>query len=384
MKPDFPRSRSRVLLLVGLGATAACLPFPRLATAQEWRIEPDPLVSIGGLTEDPDYTLSRVVGGLRLSDGRIVVADHYVNGLRAYTEDGSFLEAAGREGEGPGEYQYIRGLDRCDGRPIVAFDIHWGMKLYGSDLELLEERPPVLPGLGGPVYRFDCGPSGHWAAVGWGDARTQFEPGLFVATAPVVLGHGDRLVRDFGERLSSERIGHVREDGNPAGSEPHPFGRETVVAVGPDRLYLGDGVSYRIEVHDLGGEPLPSLEWEGPDLEITSEHREAFAASQMEGVSPEEAPARRRWLRDLPEMKSFPAYDEVRVDRKGNLWVRHFPRPGQVYKRWIVFDPAGRRIGGISLPRQTSLLDMAPDYILAVERDEMDVETVRLYRLSGA
>ena len=123
--------------------------IPPATSGQVWHLDPNPVLSIGGLTENPDYILSNVVGGLRLRDGRIVLADRFTNGLRVYSPDGVFLQDVGREGEGPGEYEFIRGMDRCSGSPVVAFDLHWDMKIYDSELNLAEERSAVLPGIGG-------------------------------------------------------------------------------------------------------------------------------------------------------------------------------------------------------------------------------------------
>src|SRR5680860_1411604 len=104
--------------------------FPPFCGAQVWQIDSSPILRIGGLSEDPAYTLSNVVGGLLLEDGRVVLADRFTNGLRVYSSEGQWLLDVGREGEGPGEYEYIRALHRCNGSPIVAFDIHWDMKFY--------------------------------------------------------------------------------------------------------------------------------------------------------------------------------------------------------------------------------------------------------------
>lgn len=352
------------------------------ALGQTLVLDPSPVLSIGGLTEDPRYALSEVVGGLRLADGRVVVADRFTNGIRIYSSDGTYVGEVGREGQGPGEYEYIRGMARCAGSAIVAFDLHWDMKVYDSQLQLVEERSARLPGLGGGTpYEFDCGPSGHWVATGWGDTRAQFRAGYYVATAPVVLGFDDQVIADLGERLGSERIGTLRPNGNPGGSRPHPFGRQTSVAIGGDRMYVGDGGAYQIEVYDLQGRALTPIEWVGPDRTIERSHLDAFAAERLDGASPERAPSLRRWLNDLPELDDFPAYDELRVDRDGNLWVRYFPRPGGRTTDWIVFGRDGRRQGQLPLDRTTSLLDIGTDYLLVVERDELDVATVRLYRL---
>lgn len=345
------------------------------------RVDPAPVLSIGGLTDDPRYMLSEVVGGLRLSDGKIILADRFTNGLRAYAADGSYLKEVGGEGQGPGEYEYIRGMSRCSEFPIVAFDLNWDQKIYDAGLTLIEERPASIPGIAASPYNFACAPSGHWLATGWGDTRAQFREGYYVATAPVVFGHGDEVLIDFGQRLSSERIGTLRPDRSPGGSGPHPFGKTMSLAIGHDQVFLGDGKTYHIEVYDFQGSLLSPLEWDGPNRTIGRKHRRAFEIERLENTSADRAPAVRRWLDNLPELEEFPAYDRLRTDSAGNLWVRYFPRPGEKTTDWVVFAPDGTQLGQLSLPSTTSLLDIGSDYVLLLAKDELDVPTVHLHNL---
>jgi len=307
---DLARSIGLAVVVCGLSSTAA------LAQAPEWSLVPTRF-EVGGFVEDERYSLSEVVGATRLADGRIVIADRFVQGLRLFAADGSYLKTVGREGEGPGEYVHIRGLGPCAEDRVVAFDLHWGWKVYDVELNLEEEYPPEIPGLGGTAYDYACDPSGTFVATGLGDTRAQFKSGYYVATAPVVLGRSDDLIRDFGERLSSERIGTVRSDGTPAGSGPHPFGRGTRVAIGGGRVYIGDGGDYDVEVYDLNGGRLSPITWIGPGREITGRDMKAYEEAVLAAV-PESGETRaRRGLRDLPELERFPAYNDLRVDR---LW----------------------------------------------------------------
>lgn len=364
-------------------ALAACVGLiaPSVSLAQTIEVRPRPILSIGGMTEDPHYTLSEVVGGLRLRDGRVLVADRFNNSVRMYDSAGEFIREVGGKGQGPGEYEHIMGFGRCEEGRVVVFDAGWGMVVYDQDLNFVEERPAVVPRIG-LAYRFSCAPSGYWIASGWGDRRTQFKAGLFSATAPVLLGRNDRVVVEFGERLSSERIGMVDEAGSPRGSAPHPFGRTTVMALSADRVYLGDGSDYRIEVYDLNGDTLPAITWNGPDRRIRPSDRAAFAQEFLEGVPESMAAARRRALKDMPDVHTFPAYNELWVARDGSLWVREFHRPGTQSTRWVVFK-SGTLLGVLDLPASSELLDAGDDYVLLSERNNLDVPSVRLYRLGS-
>jgi len=186
---------------------------------------------------------------------------------------------------------------------------------------------------------------------------------------------------DAARHLSSERVGSVGPGGEPTGSGPHPFGRQTSVAIGGGRVYLGDAAEYSVEVYDFAGHPLPPITWSGPDRDISDRHIALYEDAQVSQASESRRPAMRRWLRDMPRLERFPAYDRLRVDAAGNLWVRHFPKPGATEAEWVIFDGGGAMVGRLAVPLTTTLLELGADYAIVVESDEFDVETVRVMRL---
>lgn len=71
----------------------------------------------------------------------------------------------------------------------------------------------------------------------------------------------------------------------------------------------------------------------------------------------------------------------MRTDRRGNLWVENYPAPGTSMNFWSVFDVEGFFLGRVTMPHEFSPLDIGPDYVLGLWRDEDDVEHVRMYEL---
>ena len=364
-----------------LVALAACAEPP--FSIPEWSLDP-PHLSVGGLTDDEGQTLSQVVGAVLLPNDHLIIADHYVQGLREFDGEGRLLRTAGGQGEGPGEYQYIRGVARCDGANVVAFDLQWTLNVYDPELNWQSSRPAELPGLGvpGTPYRLDCEPGGHLIATGWGDTRTATRPGYFLASAPVVLVHGDELIHEFGDRLSSERYGTANEAGVLTGSGPHPFGRETEVAIGERNVFLGDASTYAVEVYDLSGTLVDSIIWSGPSRDITEADYDRYIADAVADAPPERhASIRSRLSEVLPSVTAFPAYDELRVDDRGDLWVRHFPRPGAEVAEWMVFGVDRGPTGSLRVPVSWTILDVVGDRVVYLERDDLDVEAVHVARL---
>jgi hypothetical protein len=67
-----------------------------------------------------------------------------------------------------------------------------------------------------------------------------------------------------------------------------------------------------------------------------------------------------------------------------NLWVRESNRPGDERSRWSVFTDEGELLGEVDMPPGLRVLDIGPDYVLGLHRDELDVEYVRKHVLHKA
>lgn len=84
----------------------------------------------------------------------------------------------------------------------------------------------------------------------------------------------------------------------------------------------------------------------------------------------------------MPLPPSFPPHAGLQAGVLGYLWVEEYTRPGEEIPIWLFLDPVGALVGRLSLPVRLSPLEIGPDYLLGVGRDELGVESVRLYRLS--
>lgn len=82
-------------------------------------IELEPIVAIGAPGQGPQAQFGRVSAIAADSAGRIFVADDMASEIRAYDADMNLLWVSGRKGEGPGEFQGIKGLTTALGRVYV-------------------------------------------------------------------------------------------------------------------------------------------------------------------------------------------------------------------------------------------------------------------------
>jgi hypothetical protein len=126
------------------------------------------------------------------------------------------------------------------------------------------------------------------------------------------------------------------------------------------------------------------IRWTGESRDVTDADVEAVKQARL---SRSGDPVRDRLARlsveEVPVNDRFPALADLRLDTEGNIWVEDYPRP-QVEgpDRWIVFDSTGRFRCNAETPDGTRIFEIGDDYILGSERDEANVEYVRMYVLT--
>lgn len=142
-----PRSRVILSLWLLLGSGLAAQQPPPRAVAV--------VAEFGGAGEDPQDELLRVRSVLRLADGRLVVANGKPLEVRSFGSDGSRIATLGRQGGGPGEYQYGARVRQWQGDSVVLLS--------------LGTRQWILYGLDGTLVRqWDATGDEYGAVEGWG------------------------------------------------------------------------------------------------------------------------------------------------------------------------------------------------------------------------
>lgn len=353
--------------------TTSAVRFPAPVT-----IPDSPAVRIGAVAGNPEYLLSRVVGALRLPNGEMVIGNGGTNELRFYDAEGEFLRSEGREGEGPGEYEYMRALGRCRADGFVAFDLSWQMNSYDMEGRFLEKTVLRTPD-GITPYNRACDPHGHFLILGWGRAATEGPRiGFYEARDRLLLTSRDgEIATDFGERIVSERIGST------GGSRPHPAGRATLFALHDDGVYVGSGATFEIELRGLDGELRSLLRGPSIPLETTDSIKAAYLERAVSRASLERRPAVRRQVGEWEWPSRVPAYTELVVDPDGTAWLRAFRIDPEEPEVWSLLDPARGYMGDVTLRSGQTLLEVGRDYLLLLERDARDVESVVRVDLPG-
>ena len=344
---------------------------PTWGSGEGWTIISEPEYQIGVEEGAPEQMLSRVVGAVAFEDGRIAVANGDSSEVRFFTAAGDFEFAVGRHGQGPNEFEYLFDLLRCWRDELVAFEIPWNANRLSASGEFLAsvglkafERTP---------YMVACNESGRFLVTGWGST---WQLGLYRTTTRLSLVAPDNdTVVDLGEIAGSERWGEE------AGSRPHAYGRQTVIGLGETYAWAGTADDHELEVFTLDGSPVRRVRWAGPSLELSADEIERYKAVELDALVSERRARRAEELKTMVFPPQVPAYDRLRVDPDGAVWVRGFVRAWENVARWTIFSADGTWLGTIEMPESFTVTDIGLDYVLGSWLDEQGTEYVRHYVL---
>jgi hypothetical protein len=353
------------------------------ASVTWWLLDEEPAVSIGAVEGTPEQFVYQVRDAVRLSDGRIVIASSGSDDVRYYGEDGRHLRTSGRRGSGPGEFVFPQDLVRMRGDSLLVHDF-------------AQNRLTVLDPSG--EYVRDRASQRVDQVLGIGDdgslaVRLRIAPGtntappgrIFRPQAPHAVIREDAAPDTLGVFPGPEA---VRVSGT-LNRRPFEFpmdplwGRLAFSTFHDGQLFVATGEAPEFRMYDGAGRLVrivriaPGLEPVGE--EATVEIRKALAANAEAAVAPDlkdytEAYARR------PAHETLPPYLDMRVAADGNVWLRDYD-VHWTSELWTVYSPNGSRLSRVRIPWRFRIFEIGSDYVLGHERDELDVEYVRMYRL---
>lgn len=339
---------------------------------------------LGSSESDTSAIFETIVGATRLPDGRILVGDHGAFALRLFAADGKHVRDFARKGSGPGEVTYLRYLMRC-GDSLFTMDIENGHRVDVRTLEGTYTRTYRFksPQGGSVPYATVCNRNRVFAHYGWDNFR-EFKEGVSRQRVPFWLSGPDSTLRTtIGSFSGSERFGMVRQ--RIVNSRPLPLGKEPVIAIGRDRVYIGTADRYEIMTFDLAGTRVATITKPNVGLQTTQADIEYAQEKDIAGRGDSVRTLVERSFAAMPLPKTIPAYASMIVDVDDYLWVQDYPRTKAASVRWTVFDRSGRSVTEVALPTHLEVYEIGRDYVLGryVDPDE-SIPEVRLYRLRRA
>ena len=354
-----------------------------------WRFPEAPQVEIGVLQGDPAYQLSGVVGAARLRDGRIAVADRVTKQIRFFGPDGSHLQTVGGPGQGPGEFRLLFSLDRLPGDTIVGMDWPVGSASWfdGSGRFLRTDQiGPFWPGLAGhllpdasllvdvyPLRSYGNELEG-WAARG---EENTFRPTGHLVRVSRDGSRHDTLFPIVGEEWFKN--GKLRED---FAMRPAPFAVTTAVAWNDTWIFVGETAGSEVRAYRYDGSLERLIRWRETRVPVTVADRDSVAEAVVAEIrQPSRQPYFEKWLDLVAFPAEKPAFHSLMTDEAGRLWVRTWAEAGAARDRWLVFGSDGALAAAVEVPAGLTLLEIGEDAALALWKDPLEVEYLRLYEI---
>ncbi len=335
-----------------------------------WRIGPEPTVAIGAAEGEHPYLLHRVGRAATLSDGSIVVADGGSNEVRVFDAEGVHLRSWGGYGDGHGEFDELHAVARWRGDSVAAWDHfpHRGVSIFDSEGNL---GRVVALGMGQPDRSITILRGGGFLADHW--LRGTSGTGLLVQEQVFEIRDADGVRIASLAPLVGREFFEFRNRGMPVWMDV-AFSRSVYAAAWRDlavvsrndryelRAYATDGALRRIVRVDLA--PVPATE-------------------SLIAVEREEWGERGDRFDGMPHPETLPAFGTIMSDALDHLWVREYDVPGDEgrHRLWTVFDPEGRMLGYVEMPRGMVIDEIGTDYVLGRRAGEMGVAQVAVWPL---
>ncbi len=346
-----------------------------LAPRTDWTIGLDDAVRMEG-------EFSQVRYGVRLDDGRVVVADGDSRTLRFFGADGALQHTTGRAGGGPGEFRSITYMSRWRGDSVLVWDVQQrrlsvfdDAGVFTRSFALLTDSTTPFGNVHG-VFEDGSMYASGFSSFPSGDGP---QPGRQMSDSPAYRFDADgRLATTYPFALSGEGFFSVFENGGFSVMSPL-FARSTTLKAGRTILVHTNNEHFDLQVRTPSGELQRIIRRAGTPAPVTPALRDSVVAHLLAELPNESARERNRGpLETMDVPATVPAFGRVLLDRDDRIWVEEYAAiPGET-SVWLVFARDGALVARATMPQRLTPMEIGTDYLLGVERDALDVESVVL------
>jgi hypothetical protein len=352
---------------------------PVWSSESGWHLAANPILDIGRSEGEAAYQLFLATAAVRLTDGRLAVANTGSQEIRFYDAAGRYLSAFGALGDGPGEFRNLGWLRRFRGDSLLAFD--WSSQRFtviGPRGTLGRSfRAEGVTG-GAPIDVWRTGDIliqvPVTAAIQMDAVGLKRDTVLFIRLSP------EGIPRDtIGRFLGPETL--VQSLGGTTGIAPAAFGRTTHAAVRGEQVLIGTGEQFSIGVYSWDGRLEQVFQSPRAPAQVTARDIAAYREERLASALPGRREYMEQLLAGMVYPKTLPAHGALLVDDRGRTWVREYTGPGQAEQRWTVFEEGGVLLGTVGMPLKFRPTHIGDDFVLGLAKDEDDVEHVRMYPL---
>ena len=336
-----------------------------------------PLVTIGD-------DLHQVRGGAILSDQRIVIANSGNRELRLYSRDGRLIRTIGRPGEGPAEFRAVTNVIVDAADSIFVFD--WLLRrisVFSSNGEYARSvsTAHLTAGVAQPDLIGFFGRNEILVGLRASIDPTA-KPGIQRPEAKYLLiDRQGRIMDTVATVPDAERwVRHATQAGAFL-TAPLPFGKTTSVAVNSANIIFADQGSPEIRVVNRRGVVARASKSPWPSQPLRSSDVEKYKEWRLANVPEVGRAGEQRTLAEVPIPTSSPSFGRVHSAMTGELLIERFRAvpsdPGEA----VLLSRDGRQMLKIRVPAKLEIMWIGEGLLLALTKDELDVEAIAVYRI---
>ena len=361
----------------------AAFPFSGSGQVARWTLERT--VTIGDAL-DPETGLTRV-GSVIGHSGRLLVGQPREQRIRIFSQEGDLLGFIGRQGEGPGEFEWVSGMGLHRGFVWVNDRVLRRIQYFDGEYRVVSSRrmrghptlrsnPPLVRGilpdgsmiaaLGRLVPQIVAFPDRPEPVI-------RFDPeGRLRDTVAVLTGRDNdvKIPRERGSVAFLSLPGSDRSlfEAAPDGSGFAVVHRETATSDERHtyRVIRFDSRADTAWAHTFPYDPIPvSRAWRSRNLEARARGENAHGRRVLE--------------RAYDALKFFPPIDDLHAGADGTTWL--LVRTGVDSFEWEVLDDSGRVTARLAPPAAGRIKWSDADAAWFTETDELDVPYLVRYAI---
>lgn len=296
-----------------------------------------------------------------------------MNTLKFFDARGRVTRTVGRQGGGPGEFEFLQWVKQCEPDSLFAYDMmKRSISVFSATGQFV--RQFLAPGMPSQVA---CSRHGVLALLsGQGEVPPPAGAAVWRVTAPLRIADArGRVTRELGIVLALDLALAGRS------WMARPGGFIASMAVGRDRVFVCPTDSGAVAVYGLGGARGLSIPLNVPARVPTRRHLEASADAQLvffpTGAMRDSM--RVRLLR-VAAPSRLPSCSRILTDTDDNVWVVT-SMPGDSVTQLRSIGRNGRVIDIMTLSAGLEILEVGSDYLLASGETAAGEPFIRVYRI---
>lgn len=321
---------------------------------------------IGDETAGNSIFFGNVVSMAVDSEGQLYLTDFMGNkNIQMFSPDGVPIREIGREGSGPGEFEFTPSVHIGPGDTLYA----WETNQYRLSKFSPEDQSVVSSNtIGNPVSRAprplrflgvtNQGYLMEFAGVDIPGSRGQDDSGHFAK----IVSWGGNVPDDHLVQLPSADFVTFKINSSNA-IRFLPYSARPHFLLSADQvLYHGMSDAIQLTGTTLKGEDVHKISLPHTPVSVSASQRESSVARiQLEQL-------RKDLLANIPEHQ--PAYRRLLTDDAGHIWLGLSRPENEQTSTWLVLNDAGEMVATAQIPKGTSLMTIRGDRAYGSQVDD--------------